>query len=330
METYIDTDLFCKYVIFRLKVVIRLSNVISPLSGVVFNIQRYSVHDGPGIRTIVFLKGCPLGCLWCANPEGMQPQPQLMYNENKCIGTVECGECLKVCGPGVIQETEDRKKVLINRTKWLQCGKCIKVCPSNAIEMVGKNMTAQEVLDAVEEDLNFYARSGGGLTLSGGEPLFQHEFCVEILKEAKKRKVHTAIETSGYVNWNHLENALQYIDYVLFDVKCMDSDKHKRFTGVSNKLILNNLIKLSEKFSKIPIKVRTPVIPGFNDSDEDISTIKDFVIKLSNVTEYELLTYHRLGELKYSYLNCEYPMKGVLPLNKEFMEHLNQIYSFKK
>ncbi len=302
-----------------------MNEVIKPIRGVVFNIQKFSVHDGPGIRTIVFLKGCPLSCLWCDNPEGQYSQPELVYNENRCIGTLECGECLKVCKAEAILEVEKNNKVLINNWKCLKCDECTQVCPSMALEMMGKNMTPEDVLKIVEEDAIFYSRSGGGLTLSGGEPLFQADFCCEILKQAKEKGLHTAIETSGYADWNSMENVIRFIDFIIYDIKSMNSDIHRRFTGVSNEIIISNLTRLCQKFSKRPVMVRTPVIPGFNDSEEDIIAIKDFVGRFHNVVDYELLIYHRLGEPKYGYLHRNYPMKGVLPPTKERIERLKQL-----
>ncbi|MEW6663243.1 MAG: glycyl-radical enzyme activating protein [Bacillota bacterium] len=292
--------------------------------GCVFNIQQFSVHDGPGIRTIVFLKGCPLKCRWCSNPESQFSQPELAYNENKCIATHECGLCLQACSKGAIKEAESRNKVRVNRKLCINCGECAKVCPAKALEILGKYMNVKEVLKIIQEDTVFYARSGGGLTLSGGEPLLQAEFACELLKEAKSSGMDTAIETCGYTEWHNLEKVCGYLDTVFYDIKCIDSEKHKRFTGVSNDKILFNLKKLSRCFPRMPVIIRTPVITGFNDTEEDISAIIDFVKGVPNA-KYELLPYHRFGEIKYHYLGREYPLEGARPPKDEQMKILRNI-----
>lgn len=292
--------------------------------GLIFNIQQFSVHDGPGIRTIVFLKGCPLRCQWCANPESQYNQPELAYNENKCIGTLECRLCFQVCGNGAIEEVGQQKKVKINRKLCINCGECVKACPSKALEIFGKYMSINEVLKIVEEDSVFYSRSGGGLTLSGGEPLLQAEFAYGLLKEAKRRGMDTAIETCGYTEWKNIEKVCQYVDTVFYDIKSIDSDKHKRFTNVSNNIILQNFQELCRRFSETPVIVRTPVVPGFNDTEEDILAIINFIKGFPNV-KYELLPYHRFGESKYAYLGKNYLLTGVQSPAEEQVKSLRSI-----
>ncbi|MEG6523807.1 (2S)-3-sulfopropanediol dehydratase activating enzyme [Desulfotomaculum sp. 1211_IL3151] len=282
--------------------------------GYIFNIQRYSVHDGPGIRTIVFLKGCPLKCQWCANPESQLLQPELAFNNNKCIGTKDCQYCFKVCAQGAIKEKEN--KIMVDREACNHCGECAEACPAKALTMYGNLKSVQEVLDMVEQDGNFYSRSGGGITLSGGEPILQSDFAIGLLKEAKRRRINTAIETCGYADWTKLEEVCQYVDTLLFDIKSMDAVKHKQYTGVSNDIILDNFKKLCEEFPGKSILVRTPVIPGFNDTEADILAIINFIKGNPNV-KYELLAYHRLGEQKYSYIGKEYLLHGVTPLQEE-------------
>lgn len=291
-------------------------------SGLVFNVQKFSVHDGPGIRTIVFFKGCPLRCQWCSNPESLYGQPELAYNKNNCIGTLQCGLCLQACRYGVIEDEE--QKVGVNRELCMNCGACTKVCPSKALEVLGKYMHVNDVLKIVEEDSVFYSRSGGGLTLSGGEPLLQPEFACELLEKAKNRGLDTAIETSGYAQWQNIEKICQHIDTVFYDIKCIDSDKHKSFTNVSNERILHNFQKLCRSYPEIPVIVRTPVIPGFNDTKEDILAIINFIRGIPNV-KYELMPYHRFGEAKYGYLGKNYPLMGVQSPTKEQMESLQSI-----
>lgn len=290
--------------------------------GYVINIQPYSVHDGPGIRTIVFLKGCPLRCKWCSNPESQKSEPELAYNSSKCILSSGCIECLSLCSNNEIRKTEGNE-ITIDRNIDMDPNIFADACPSKALSVYGKLMTVDEVLNAVEKDSVFYARSGGGLTISGGEPLNQPEFTIELLKAAKKRRMNTAIETCGYTNWSNLEQAAEFLDTVLLDIKCINESKHKKFTGVSNKIILDNFTKLCEKFPKLNKLVRTPVIPGFNDSEEDIKQIVDFLKGKPNIN-YELLAYHRFGESKYEYIGRQYPM-GDVKLDEEKMKKLRSI-----
>ncbi|AGK95960.1 (2S)-3-sulfopropanediol dehydratase activating enzyme [Clostridium pasteurianum] len=290
--------------------------------GYVFNIQSYSVHDGPGIRTIVFLKGCPLKCRWCSNPESQKSELELAYNSCKCILSSGCTECLSLCSNDEIRKTECNE-IIIDRNIDIDPNIFADACPSKALSVYGKLMTVEEVLKLVEKDSVFYARSGGGLTISGGEPLSQPEFTIELLKAAKKRRMNTAIETCGYTNWSNLEQVAEFLDTILFDIKSVNKDKHLEFTKASNELILDNFIKLCEKFPKLNKLVRTPVIPGFNDSEEDIEEIVNFLKGKPNVS-YELLAYHRLGEPKYEYIDRQYPMDEV-KLDMEKMKKLKVI-----
>jgi len=290
--------------------------------GYVFNIQQFSVHDGPGIRTLVFLKGCPLKCIWCSNPESQYHQPELAYNSNKCIGTNKCIRCIEICTSGAIKTTADNK-IIIDRDLCSNCLQCVESCPPNALNVYGKLMSIDEVLKVVEKDSVFYSRSGGGISLSGGEPLFQPEFAIALLKEAKRRRMNTTIETCGYTNWSDLESACQYLSLIIFDIKCLNSDKHKKFTGVSNKIILNNFKKLCDNHPDLPKLVRTPVIPNFNDTEEDINAIIGFIKDKPNVT-YELLPYHRLGQPKYEPIGSEY-LLGDIKLDEEKMDTLKNL-----
>ncbi len=276
--------------------------------GNVFNIQHYSVHDGPGIRTIVFLKGCPLRCQWCSNPESQLMQPELGYNPSKCIGIDKCLRCAEVCLYGAIkQDQEEHEKITIDRELCKECLLCTDACPSKALEVFGKQTSIEEIIQAVEKDSAFYARSGGGLTFSGGEPLMQAEFITEVLKLARRRRINTTIETCGYADWAQFAKVCQHLNSLIMDIKCIDAEKHKEFTNVSNDLILENFEKVCMEFPNLPILVRTPVVPGFNDSEEDIQAIVDFLKGRPNV-RYELLPYHRLGQQKYNYLGKEYPL----------------------
>lgn len=296
-------------------------------SGYVFNIQHYSVHDGPGIRTIVFLKGCPLECRWCSNPESQQYNPELAYNENKCIGVQDCSWCSKACHHGAIH-TGVSGKIAIDRTACVKCFQCVEACPSKALHTFGAVMTVADVLKVVEADGIFYSRSGGGLTISGGEPLTQGDFTFALIKEAKKRRIDATIETCGYAEWFQLERIAPMLKTILFDIKCMNDAKHQEFTGVSNARILENLVKLRNNFPQLHILVRTPIVPGFNDTAEDIHAILDFIEQMPNVS-YEILPYHRMGQQKYGYLSRDYKMEDV-KLSDETIKTLRDIVKLRK
>lgn len=275
-------------------------------SGIVFNIQKYSVHDGPGIRTVVFLKGCPLRCRWCSNPESQKTQPQIVYNPTKCLTLDHCVRCLEVCTAGAIQKGPENR-IHIDRETCTECLLCAGACPSKALNFYGESMTVAQVIARVEEDSAFYSRSGGGLTLSGGEPMHQAEFAVGLLQEARRRRIHTAMETCGFCRWEDLEKTCGFLDVLLYDVKSMDPEKHRVFTGVSNELILENLKKVKEAFPGLPLWVRTPVVPGFNDDLDEIRPILEHISGMPN-TWFEALDYHRMGKPKYEYLGIEFPM----------------------
>ena len=293
--------------------------------GLVFNVQRFSLHDGTGIRTLVFLKGCPLRCRWCSNPEGQLCAPQLAYDDRKCIGRADCGDlCRRVCPVDAI-EARDDGKVEIALDRCNACGQCVVECPSRALDLLGESLSVNEVLTVVEQDDAFYARSGGGITLSGGEPLTQPAFAARLLEAAQARGLHTAIETTGYAHWADLERVCRHADQVFYDVKCMGSDWHREGTGVENERILRNLQRLCGAFPALPIVVRTPVIPGFNDSPAEIRAIARFVTGLPRPVRYELLPYHRFGEAKYRELGRSYPMAGLEPPSPKRMAMLASI-----
>jgi pyruvate formate lyase activating enzyme len=293
--------------------------------GLVFNIQKYSLHDGSGIRTLVFLKGCPLRCVWCSNPEGQSCAPQLAYDERKCIGRQACEDaCRKACEVDAIAARDDGK-VSIVADRCTACGECVLVCPSRALERLGDSLTVDEVLEIVERDSAFYARSGGGLTLSGGEPLTQPEFSARLLETAQARGIDTAIETTGYAHWSDVERVCRHANQVFYDVKSIDSAKHREGTGVENARILDNLRRLCETFPTLPVVVRTPVIPTFNDSPAEIRAIADFLVGLPRPVRYELLPYHRFGEAKYRELGRDYPLPEVQPPSEEQMAELSRI-----
>ena len=280
------------------------------VTGIVFNIQKYSVHDGPGIRTIVFTKGCPLSCSWCSNPESQLLKPQMAFNATRCIGTDKCHYCMPACPYQAITSEGTALNIDCSHCNECETLACSKACPAGSIITYGQTRTVEDVLNTVAQDAIFYSRSGGGMTISGGEPLFQKEFALALLREARRRRIKTAIETCGCYEWERLEEAAPLLNNVLYDVKHTDTEKHKWATGVGNELILANLKKLLETFPELPVQIRTPVIPGFNDDEETARSIGQLLKGYANVT-YEALPYHRLGTQKYAFLGREYPMGDV-------------------
>ncbi|MCE0495504.1 glycyl-radical enzyme activating protein [Vibrio salinus] len=284
--------------------------------GVLFNIQRYSLHDGPGIRTIPFFKGCPLSCKWCSNPESHQPQPELIYKKTDCI---HCGKCVSACKQ---QALSPNNPFFIDRERCIQCGECTDICPTNALEMKGKRMSVEQVILELNKEENLFRRSGGGVTLSGGEPLAQPEFARELLKACKEKGWHTAIETTGYTSKEIIEDVFPWVDLALTDIKAINPYIHKENTGVDNTVILENLIRISFITKVI---VRVPVIPGVNDNPDEIRAICEFARLMLNVDTIHLLPYHTYGENKYQLLGREYPM-GDMPVNREDkIESLKQV-----
>ena len=257
------------------------------LSAMIFDIERNSYVDGPGIRTTVFLKGCPLSCVWCHNPESQSFEKQIMFYKSKCIG---CGKCREVC-PNNLKSCDF-------------CGKCELYCPADARKICGKEYTTDEVLKEIVKDKPFYENSGGGVTLSGGEPLAQYDFSLELLKKAKENGIHTAIETCGYAEKSKILEIAKYVDLFLFDCKKTDQELHKKYTGVDNKIILDNLKALSDAGSKIIL--RCPIIPGFNDRAEHFKGISEIAGKLSGIEHIEVEPFHPHGESKYSALGRKY------------------------
>ncbi|MFP4640900.1 MAG: glycyl-radical enzyme activating protein [Dehalococcoidia bacterium] len=288
--------------------------------GVVFNIQHYSIHDGPGIRTTVFMKGCPLKCVWCQNPESQSIRPEIFVNTEKCVG---CGNCVEACPEGAVEIYEGHSRT--NRALCVGHGKCAEVCPNEARNLMGKYFSAEEVLEEVKSDEVFYLHSGGGCTLSGGDPVMQPEFAITLLKLCRDAGIHTALDTSGYTEWETFKRILEYTDLVLYDFKHMDSAKHKEYTGVGNELILDNARKCYHELS-IPMLARVPVIPGYNDSIENIEATAQFIAnELGSSMNVHLLPYHRLGETKYPRLEKDYGA-SIDPPGDEEAEKLKGIF----
>ena len=288
----------------------------------IFNIQKYSVHDGPGIRTIVFLKGCPLNCPWCANPEGKGFMKELHFNENLCK---KCGNCIKSCPEDAIHISED--KIQIDRKKCTVCGKCVDACSQVAYKVFGEEKTIDEILNEVAKDEIFYKRSGGGLTLSGGEPLSHGDFTVELLKKAREQYgLNTAIETTCYASEEMLRKVMPYIDYVFCDIKLMDKKGHTDMVGVSNDQILSNIRIIDNEYPKKPLVLRLPLIPGYNDSEENIKETAAFIKSLTRNIPLEILPYHMFGKNKYAGLGHDYPaeLEKVGVPEKEYIQEITE------
>lgn len=294
----------------------------SKKNGIVFDVQSFSLHDGPGIRTLIFLKGCPLKCTWCANPEGQKIYPELRYYKSKCSG---CLECIKSCPHDAITSIEDSTgKVIISidREKCCKCTdfKCIDFCPDSALSSAGKIMSVEEIMKIIKRDLPYY-RGKGGITLSGGDPTYQHKFAVEILKACKDEYIHTAVESAVFSKTEILENFIPYVDLFLTDIKHMNSDKHKQLTGVENELILKNISMIAKCKQ---ILVRIPIIPGLNDDNENITATASFC-KENGITRINILPYHKLGQAKYEQLGLEYNMPDIETPGNSKMEYIKQL-----
>ena len=292
-------------------------------TGLVFNMQHYSVHDGDGIRTIIFLKGCPLKCIWCSNPEGQNPHKQLAYNPSKCIGD-KCKMCLKKCDDEAIRWSADLNLPIVNFNKTKEDLKYAEFCPAKAMTIYGQEMTAKEVVKEIEKDQTFYTRSGGGGTFSGGEPIMQADFLVECLDLCRARGIHSCIETTVCRPWEEVEAVFDRLDSAYIDLKNMDDEKHKKFTGVSNALILENLKKIGQRYPDKPIRVRTPVIPTFNDTEEELLAIRAFVDTYLPNAEYEILKYHKFGKNKYDFIGSRYYMPDK-EIDDAYFAHLKDI-----
>ena len=274
-------------------------------TGLLFDIERNSFVDGPGIRTTVFFKGCNLKCAWCHNPESQSFKPQMMFYRDKCMG---CGKCKEVC-PYHLEQCD-------------LCGKCSLYCPVDARKICGRKYTVDEVLAEVVKDKSFYENSGGGVTFSGGECMMQVDFLLELLKKCKENGIHTAVDTAGNVPWEYFERIMPYTDLFLYDVKCFTEELHIEGTKFSNKVILENLKKFSAEFTG-DIVVRIPIIPGFNDSEEEMRDIADCLKEL-HITKVELLPYHKMGEHKYEAVGIEFT-EYTVP-KKEEMEEYQKLF----
>lgn len=282
-------------------------------AGVISNIQKYSLQDGPGIRTTVFLKGCPLDCWWCHNPEGRSSRPEVLVVESRCA---RCGECVKHC-----PEADDdfaAETNLLPPSHCSLCGACLQACPTGARQMIGRRMSVEEVLEEIARDRIFYEESGGGVTFSGGEPLMQAEFVEALLKECRRMGIHTALDTCGFAPPDTALKIARLADLVLYDVKLVDEEAHEKYTGVSNRLILDNLRALSAR--PIHLWIRIPIIPGINDQPEQLEAMIKLIRSLGKVQQINLLPYHQTGIAKFSRLGLNYRLPHVATPSEEYME----------
>jgi pyruvate formate lyase activating enzyme len=272
-------------------------------SGLIFDFRRFSIHDGPGIRSTVFFKGCPLQCAWCHNPESQLLTPQLVHRQERCI---QCGDCLAACPEGAILPNLE-----CDPAACTLCGECARACPADARQIAGETWSAARVLAEVQKDTAFFDQSGGGVTFSGGEPLRQPEFLLDLLQACKRSGLHTALDTCGYAPWSRLEEAAPFVDLFLYDIKVMDETRHRALTGVSSRRILDNLARLSGLGKKI--RLRVPLIPGCTDDDENLGSIAALAAGLPGLEGVDLLPYHASARAKYQRLGRTFPLDGLLP-----------------
>jgi pyruvate formate lyase activating enzyme len=275
------------------------------IQGVIFKIKRFSVHDGPGIRTTVFLKGCPLNCIWCHSPEGIDQKITIWHNPNICIG---CGKCTLSCPENALTLIKDRKAFIeIDRIRCSDSGYCVEACPTGAIQFTGSVSKVSDLISEIEKDIVYYDSSGGGVTLSGGEPLYQPDFSTAILKACKKKNIHTAIETSLFCESDVIDCILDYVDLFLVDLKIFDTSEHKNFTGKSNKKVLDNFISLAKKGKNI--LVRIPMVDNITGTDKNLKEISDFVKSVRVDIEIEKVPFNPLAENNYKKLGIPFLLK---------------------
>ena len=288
-------------------------------TGIIFNIKKFAIHDGPGIRTTVFLKGCPLRCQWCHNPESWLRKPEISLDQEKCI---RCYQCVSLCPEQAIFLKDDYPYT--DQKKCALCSTCVSICPAQARGIIGRRISTVKVIRELRKDLIFYQESDGGVTFSGGEPLEQIDFLAELLLICKEESIHIAVDTCGYAPWSNLERILSLVDLWLFDLKILDEQKHKHYTGVSNQLILENLRRLSKKTKKIEIRI--PLIPGVNDNIEEMAEMAGLIRSLS-LSEVNILPFHRLGLEKYRRLGLSANMEEIGALSQKDIEVVKQLFS---
>ena len=288
--------------------------LFNPDIGLISRIQKYSTKDGPGIRDTVFFKGCSLGCVWCSNPELIRAKPDLLFTGSKCIS---CGLCIDVCTHGALS-FDDEDVIIVDRVKCAACGECVDVCPEGAFELVGVEISVGDLTAELLKDQVFYQTSDGGVTFSGGEPLYQAGFVRQMAEGLKTAGIHTALDTAGDVSWCLFEEVLDTIDLVLYDIKTADRDLHQRLTGRDNDLILANASMLAIK--GVPMHIRMVMVPGINDSKDELSARMALICEWESVKQIDLLPYHRYGVGKYAQLGLDYPLGDLAEYSEEQIE----------
>jgi len=271
----------------------------TPMKRLVLSVARMTIHNGPGLRNVIYFKSCPLRCQWCSTPESQNAPPELAVYQNKCI---RCDHCVAACPLNAISLTN--QAVRISRAVCNNCGKCVEVCYAEALRLLGRPMTVEDLVAEARKDIAFYRRSGGGVVVSGGEPLLSPDFTLRLLKALAEEGISVGVDTSGYVPWSSIEPILPYVDFFLWDIKHMDPERHRQLTGVDNRLILANAQSLSQRHS--PLYVRFPVIPGCNDSVDNIKATCAFAAGLSSVLGFDLIPLHHLGKARYESLDRAY------------------------
>lgn len=284
----------------------------------VLSITRMTTHNGPGLRTLILFKGCPLHCLWCSTPESQKSEPEIAVYPDKCV---LCDQCISSCPQEAI--TIKNETIIIERSLCNACGKCAPECHAEAIKILGQSRSVGELLEEVKKDAVIYRHSRGGVTISGGEPLLYPDFAYQLLKAFKDEDINVGVDTCGYVPWVNIEPLLPHIDFFLWDIKHMDREKHRELTGVSNELILNNACSVSER--NIPLYIRVPVIPGYTDSEENIRAVGEFSQSLHSAIEIDLLPLHHLGESRYKSLDRTYPIANIPLIPDEVMQTMKEI-----
>ncbi len=302
--------------------------------GYVFDIQRYTLHDGPGIRTEVFLQGCHLRCKWCHSPDSWTETGELASFEMLCSGVEQCGECLKVCPVGALSPGKviyskllqsDLQLVEIDRARCTQCGACAEVCSNKALYFTARIMDLSEIMEIILKDEKYYRKTSGGVTISGGEPMLQYPFALAIFRECKKMGLNTALDTTGYPQWEHYEAILPAVDLVLLDLKHMDSDRSLELTGVRNERILENLARMADQGQAVQIRI--PLVPGLNDSESNLRATAAYCAKMGeSIKRVQLLPYHKFGVPKYERVGKSYPLPEIASPSKETMQQHKELF----